>query len=230
MGAQVDTTGRSIFIFDKPGLNQGAVAIGTPNFAGSIALHAAPKDAVRDSRQYTWLVCPHLSHPDYVFKYYMASGLITIVLGKCFCETCLDMIFLRGDLSELVRSCKPMTDKAFQEKVINPLIKSNFTFSKIWEYIGEDEDSPKTWVSCSHVATAAGLKNVYSNGGQIFIFESYITCQNCFDKIPTSSLVDLLYEGELMTDSLFQKKIIDSLFPINYYSLQTVGHFDFIPA
>jgi hypothetical protein len=230
MGAELDHTGKSLFVFDKPELNHGAVAIGMPNFAGSFTLNSTPTYEVRDAKQYTWLVCPHLCDPDSVFKYYLASGLITIVLGKCFCETCLDRIFLRGDLTDLVRASRPMTDRSFQEKVINPLISSNFAFSKIWQYIGKDDESPQTWVSCSHVATEAGLKSVYSNGGQIFIFESYITCQNCFDKIPTSSLVDLLYDGELMTDALFQKKIIDLLYPINYHSLQTVGHFDFMPA
>jgi hypothetical protein len=68
---------------------------------------------------------------------------------------------------------------------------------------------------------------VYSRGGQLFIFESYVTCHECFDKIPTDSLIDVLYEGESMTDERFQKKIIDALYAINYDSLEAIGHFDF---
>jgi hypothetical protein len=37
--------------------------------------------------------------------------------------------------------------------------------------------------------------------------------------------VDLLYEGESMTDAFFQNRIIDSLYVINYESLDAVGHF-----
>jgi hypothetical protein len=60
----------------------------------------------------------------------------------------------------------------------------------------------------------------------LFIFEGFFTCQDCFEKIPTDNLVDLLYEGESMTDTLFQNRIIDSLYAINYESLDAVGHFE----
>jgi len=75
--------------------------------------------------------------------------------------------------------------------------------------------------------TRAGLQSVYSKGGQLFIFESYFTCQDCFDKIPTYSLVDVLYLGESMTDKRFQEQIINPLFSINYESLKALGHFEF---
>ena len=38
------------------------------------------------------------------------SGLITLILGKCFCEACPDKILSNKDLSELIGSCRPMTD------------------------------------------------------------------------------------------------------------------------
>ena len=57
------------------------------------------------------------------------------------------------------------------------------------------------------------------------MLEGFFTCQECFQKIPTDSLVDLLYEGESMTDDFFQNRIIDSLYAINYESLDAIGHF-----
>jgi hypothetical protein len=129
-----------------------------------------------------------------------------------------------------------VTDGLFQETIVNPMIDSNYSFTKEAGYISEFEETPKTWVACSHLSTQTGLNDVYSQGGQIFIFESYFTCQDCFDKIPTYSLVDVLYEGESMTDVLyegesmtdeyFQKQVIDPLFSINYKSLKALGHFE----
>jgi hypothetical protein len=224
MGAEVIRTEPSLFILPKTKLNSGATAIGSSNFVSSVALRETINVLVRDSKKQTWLVCPHLSEPDLVYKYYIASGLITIVLGKCLCDVCLEKILLRGDLSEFLKTSRPMTDKLFQENVIAPLMNSNYTFTKIWEYISDNDPAPRTWISCSHVSTEDGLKYVYSNGEQLFIFESYCTCRNCFEKIPTNSLVDLLYEGEPMTDSVFQEKIIDPLYPINNDSLEAMGH------
>ena len=226
MGAEVIGTEPSLFILKENKLNSGAVAIGIPNFAGSIALKETVNILVRDSKKQTWLVCPHLSEPELVYKYYIASGLITIVLGKCLCDVCLDRVLLRGDLSEFLKTSRPMTDKLFQENVVSPLKNSNYTLTKVYEYIGDNDPCPRTWISCSHVATEDGLKSVYSNGEQIFIFESYCTCRACFEKISTNCLADLLYEGESMTDSVFQEKIIDPLYPINNDSLEAKGYFD----
>ena len=170
--------------------------------------------------------CPRwIAQPDFVYRYYLASGLITIVLGKCFCENCLDRILSNKDLSELISSCRPMTDILFQNNFISPLIDSNFSFTKLFEQEEHLESPPKTWITCSHTATQDSLKKAYETGGQLFIFEGFFTCQDCFEKIPTDSLVDLLYEGESMTDAFFQNKIIDSLYSINYESLDAVGHF-----
>jgi hypothetical protein len=178
----------------------------------------------RDSEKFTWSVCPHLSEPDKVDKYYLSSGLIVIVFGRCFCENCLDMILLQGDISELTKSSIPMTDKLFQETLVDPLIDSHYNFSKNIGCSGINKESQTAWISCPHMVTETGLKEVYSNGGQICIFESYLTCQSCFDKIPTDSLVDLNCEGTSMSDALFQEMIIDPLYLINYASLEAAIH------
>ena len=225
MGANLNTTERSLFIIDKPEWKNGAIAIGAPNYARNIAWKPTVDLPRKNSEKNTWLVCPHLSQPNFVYRYYMASGLISIVLGKCFCESCLDMILSRDDLSELIGSSRSMTDMQFQENFISPLMDSNYNFTKLLGDRADCHTAPKTWITCSHTITQSNLKRLYAAGGQIFIFESFFTCQDCFEKIPTDSLVDLLYTGESMTDAFFQKNIIDPLYVINYESLDAVGHF-----
>ena len=225
MGANLNKTERSLFIIDKPEWKNGAIAIGAPYFAKNNVWNPTIDIPKKYSEKNTWLVCPHLSQPNLVYRYYMASGLITIVLGKCFCESCLDMILSRDDLSELIGSSRPMTDRQFQENFISPLMDSNYNFTKLLGDTAGYLMSPNTWITCSHTVTQDSLKKLYAAGGQIFIFESFFTCQECFEKIPTESLVDLLYAGESMTDAFFQKNIIDPLYAINYESLDAVGHF-----
>ena len=226
MGAKLDKNEKSFFIFDKPVWHNGAIAAGLPGYVENLPFRPPLYAADKNFNQFTWLVCPHLSQPDFVYRYYLASGLITIVLGKCFCENCLDRILSNEDLSELISSCRPMTDISFQDNFISPLIDSNFSFTKLFEQEEHLESPPKTWITCSHTATQGSLKKAYETGGQLFIFEGFFTCQDCFEKIPTDNLVDLLYEGESMTDTLFQNRIIDSLYAINYESLDAVGHFE----
>jgi hypothetical protein len=226
MGASLNKNEKSFFIIEKPGWKNGAIAAGTAGYAESLLYTPPIEAAIKNANKNTWLVCPHLSQPDFVYRYYLASGLITIILGKCFCEDCLDKILSNNDLSELIGSCRPMTDKIFQENFIGPLIDSNFNFTKLFEQKEDYENPPKTWITCSHTATRSSLKKAYATGGQLFIFEGFFTCQDCFEKIPTDSLVDLLYEGESMTDAFFQNRIIDSLYTINYESLDAVGHFE----
>jgi len=225
MGANLNKGERSLFVIDKPELKHGAVAIGAPNFTENMAWNPAVDIPPKYAESNTWLVCPHLSKPNLVYQYYLASGLITIVLGKCFCDACLDMIISREDLSELIESSRPMTDSQFQDNFIGPLIDSNYNFTKLLGERSGDLAYQKTWITCSHTITQDRLKNLYATGGQIFIFESFFTCQDCFEKIPTDSLVDLLYAGASMTDAFFQENIIDPLYTINYESLAAVGHF-----
>jgi hypothetical protein len=228
MGAVINSKEKVYFLADIHGRQNGASVDGTPAFVlnNSQIQGNYVKLAVENVKS-TWLVCPHLSDQDKVFNYYLSSGLIILVMGKCFCETCLDMILMKDDLTEVLRLSQPMTDQSFQNNFINPLKAGNYNFTKMAGYISDNEDTPKTWVTCSHLSTPDGLEAVYSRGGQLFIFESYVTCHECFDKIPTDSLIDVLYEGESMTDERFQKKIIDALYAINYDSLEAIGHFDF---
>ena len=230
MGANAHPSGKSAFIIDKPEWKDGAIATGTPNIAAHIGLNPQMALANRDSSKYTWLVCPHLSQPDLVYRYYLASGLIAVVLGKCFCETCLDMMLSKQDLSELIRSSRPMTDKIFHDNFIRPLLESNIDFNNTIGHSTNYDLTPKNWVSCPHTATRGNLAKAYASGDHIFIFESFFTCQDCFEKIPTDSLVDLLYEGESMNDAHFQKQVIESLYAINHESLAAVGHFDILQA
>ena len=230
MGAEIDKTAKSFFILDKPELYLGAVASGIPNYTDGLSLGLPLPVAVKDSGTYTWLVCPHLSQADLVYNYCLASGLITIVLGKCFCETCYDNILNTGDLSGLIGSGRPMTDRQFADNLINPIIESNCDCARLADSPGNDAHAPSTWVSCPHLVTRAGLRKVYAGGGQIYIFEDYFICQDCFNSTPTESLVDLLYDGKFMTDVFFSERIIESLYEVNYESLQAVGHFNLPPA
>ena len=226
MGAEVDKSEKSFFIIDKPELNLGAVAAGVSNYSDGLPQPLTAKD----SKALTWLVCPHLSEAELVYNYCLASGLITIVLGKCFCETCHDNILNTGDLAELIGSGRPMTDGQFAHNLIAPIIESNCDCARMTDSPGNDNSAPTTWVSCAHLATRTGLRKVYAGGGQIYIFEDYFICQDCFNSIPSESLVDLLYDGKFMTDVFFYERVIESLYEINYESLQAVGHFNLPPV
>jgi hypothetical protein len=226
MGAMQDTNEKAYFLSDAGFKNTGATINGTPAFL--LKSEVSPENYVElgiEAEKSKWLVCPHLLDPHSVYSYYMSSGLITIVMGKCFCETCLDMILNKDDINDFLRSSLPMTDELFQSNIVEPLLDSNYHFTRQAGFVSADEQTPKTWITCSHFSDKSGLLDIYAGGGQIFIFEGYFTCQDCFDKIPTYSLVDVLYEGKSMTDEHFQKKVIDPLYVINYESLKALGHF-----
>jgi hypothetical protein len=187
MSVNLNPNQKSLFVLDKSEWRNGAVATGSPNFIKNVALNPTTHFRERDDDKNTWLVCPHLSRPDLVYDYYMASGLITVVLGKCFCENCLDTILTRGSLSELLGSGRPMTDRLFQENFISPLINSNYNFTRTAGYKENCDISSKTWISCAHTATRESFKKAYMNGGSIFIFESFFTCQDCFENTDAKS-------------------------------------------
>lgn len=226
MSVEVSTMEKIFLVPPKSDLKAGAMAVGTSILSDSLALDQSKNISKRDANKHTWSVCPHLSKPDKIIEYYMSSGLIVIAYGKCFCENCLDTIISQDNFSELANSSIAMTDKLFQQNFIDPLIHGNYSFSKSIGHIGGNQESSMTWISCHHLATERGLQKVYSNGGQICIFENYFTCQECFDNIATDSLVDLLYNGTSMTDTIFQEKIIDPLYSINYSNLESLRHCD----
>jgi len=225
MVAVLDSKRKSFFVIENTNVKTGAKAISLH------ALSPCSEDAQinyskfdLDDKRYTWLVCPHLAGSDRVYEYYMSSGLIIIVSGKCFCEDCLDMILLKSDLSDFVHSSKPMTDRFFQENFVNPLIGSNSNFTNKFNYIEKDQNSRKTWICCPHLSTKPKLNEIYSNYGQIHIFENHVICHNCFNMIPANSLIDILYTGEAMTNGLFQETIINSLYSINHEKLISFKH------
>ncbi len=226
MGANLNKYENSFFILNRPGWSSGAIAVGLPGYVESPLPVTPVASADQSVGQYTWLVCPHLSQPESVFQYYLSSGLITIVLGKCFCESCLERILSGKDLADLIDTCRPMTDKIFQQDFVGPLIDSNFSFNQIIEVQEDPGKPPKNWITCPHTASRGSLRKAYASGGQLFIFEGFFTCQDCFEKIPSDSLVDLLYEGETMTDAFFQQQVVNALYDINFESLDAVGHFE----
>ncbi len=230
MGAEIDRNEKAFFILGTPELNPGAVVSGIANCTDDRSHGLIRRQVPTDAELYTWLVCRHLSQADRVYNYCLASGLITIVLGKCFCETCYDNILQTGDLVELIEAGRPMTDRQFADNFITPIIASNDDFAREVDTCRSEAHVPNTWISCSHLSTRDGLRKIYSGGGQIYIFEDYFICQDCFNSIPADSLVDLVYGGQLMSDVLFYEKIIDALYEVNYESLQAVGHFNFTPA
>ena len=225
MVAIFDSKRKTSFVIENTSVNAGAKAIGLPALLPYVeeAHRNYSKFNLDDNRQ-TWLVCSHLSGSDKVYEYYLSSGLITIVFGKCFCEKCLDTILFKSDLSDFVKSCRPMTDRLFQENFVNSLIESNSDFTNKFNYIEEDRNSRKTWICCRHLSTAAKLNDVYSKCGQIYIFEGHIICQDCFNMIPDNSLIDIYYTGEAMTNVLFQEAIVNSLYSINYETLLSIKH------
>jgi hypothetical protein len=72
------------------------------------------------------------------------------------------------------------------------------------------------------MSTEVVIFKVYSNCGQIYIFENHIICQDCFNTIPENSLIDILYTGEAMTNVLFQETIVNPLYSINYEMLTLI--------
>ena len=150
----------------------------------------------------TWSVCPHLSEPELVYDYYLSSGMLIIVLGHCFCESCLDMILSQDDLTELVSSGRKMTDRQFQRKFIEPLFSSNTKFTSSYKYQENNTDSQKTWITCSHLTSGTGLRNVYLNGGS--------DLNNVLNRVETAGGQVLLAKTEIGEEHGFFAFFLDS--------------------
>ena len=144
------TTEKFILVPQKPELKAGGNSNWNPYFCRQALFLIQQKILQKEILISSHGQFAHIySEPDKISKYYMSSGLIVIAYGKCFCENCLDMIISQDNFSELAKSSIPMTDKLFQQNFIDPLIHSNYNFSKSIGSIGVNEESPETWVSCA---------------------------------------------------------------------------------
>jgi hypothetical protein len=163
MGAYFDNTEGSRFLngWRRPRL-KGYGATGIP-FS-----YWLMKDQNLNNTKKSWAVCPHLSSLEGLFDYYMASGSIMVLLGKCFCHACYKMVLARRDLNEFMDSCQHMSDKRFQEDFIDPLMQFNRQIFKTKRSFAGDDRSRWTWVGCSHVVKAEQLEGLYTSCNPIF--------------------------------------------------------------
>jgi hypothetical protein len=212
MGAYIDHTGGGRFLFgwkkDQP-KRFGAVVMQTGGW--SLMGH------MLDDSKRTWAVCPHLSDPRSLAVYYMASGSIMVLLGKCLCHDCYEMIRSSGDLTGFLNSCQLMTDRDLQEDFIDPLIRVN-------RYALKTKGSTRhSWVCCPHVAREGQLGRIYQGCGPIFFHEGHVSCNECREVLPSvSSFFHAMTDCEMMNDDLFQQKIVDQLYPLNREVLKAV--------
>jgi hypothetical protein len=179
-----------------------------------------------DDKWKSWSVCSHLSHPGSLLDYYMGSGSITILLGKCLCQRCHEMIVSKSDLTEVMSDSKHMTDRGFQKDFIEPLIKSNREFVKSRNQVSWNEQSQGYWICCPDVSRESQLEQLYGGCSPLFLFEGYVGCNDCMEVIPsTSTYLQMVLDCEAMTDLQFQQRIIETLYPINRAVLEAVGHY-----
>jgi hypothetical protein len=116
----------------------------------------------RDERR-SWSVCPHLSHSDSLFDYYVASEPIMLLLGKCLCHGCYELILKKRNLNEFMESCDHMTDREFQKGFINPLFQINREVISTKRNSNGEKTNLWTWISCSHVSEERQLENLYTS-------------------------------------------------------------------
>jgi hypothetical protein len=191
------------------------------------ALRLLPSRRSRlDDRRKSWSVCSHLSHPDSLLDYYMGSGSITILLGKCLCQRCHEMIVSKSDLTEVMSDCEHMTDQGFQKGFIEPLIESNREFIQSRNRVSWDEQSQGYWICCPDVSRESQLEQLYGGCSPLFLFEGYVGCNDCMEVIPsTSTYLQMVLDCEAMTDLQFQQRIIETLYPINRKIVEAVRHY-----
>jgi len=221
MGVYLDHTGGERFLFGwKKSQAMGFGTSGMQRIGSSLTGH------ILDAQKRSWSVCPHLSSLEGLFDYYMASGSIMVLLGKCFCHDCYEMVLSRRDLTEFMDSCRHMTDKGFQEDFIDPLFQINREVFKTKRNFTCEETTRWTWTSCPHVCKEGRLEGLYTRCNPIFFHQGFVTCGECRDVLPSASLYLLtLLDCEAMTDAQLQERIIDQLYLINREVLEAVGHF-----
>jgi len=179
-----------------------------------------------DDRRKSWSVCSHLSHPDRLLDYYMGSGSIMVLLGKCFCHECYEMVLSRRDLKDFMASCQHMTDLMFQENFIDPLIQINREVFRTKRKLTGEDTTQWTWIGCPHVSKEGQLESLYTGCDPVFFYEGFVTCNDCIEVVPTASLyLQTLLECEAMTDDQLQDRVIDQLYPINRTTMEAVRHY-----
>jgi hypothetical protein len=123
-----------------------------------------------------------------LFDYYMASGRIMALLGKCFCHECYTMILSKRDLKELMDSCRHLTDKRLQEDFIDPLVQINRRVFKTRRNFTGAEWSRWTWISYSPASKSEQLEEHYTSCNPIFSRDGFVTCNDFSDVVPSASL------------------------------------------
>jgi hypothetical protein len=190
-----------------------------------LRLLPSKRSGLDDGRK-SWSVCSHLSHPESLLDYYMGSGSIMVLLGKCFCHECYEMVLSRRDLKEFMDSCQHMTDRKFQEDFIDPLFQINRKVFRAKRNLTGDETPQWAWTCCPHVSKEGQLESLYTGCKPVFFYEGFVACNDCIEAVPTVSLyLQTLLECEAMTDNQLQDKVIDQLYPINRQALESVGHY-----
>ena len=201
----------------------GRIGVGEKNGA---ALRLLPSMRSRlDDRRKSWSVCSHLYHPERLLDYYIGSGSITILLGKCLCQHCHEMIVSKSDLTEFMSDSKHMTDQGFQKDFIEPLIKSNQEFVNSRNQASCTERDQGSWICCPDVSRESQLEQLYRGCSPLFLYEGYVGCNDCMEVIPsTSTFLQMVLDCEVMTDLQFQQRIIEKLYPINREIVEAVRH------
>jgi hypothetical protein len=178
-----------------------------------------------DDERKSWSVCSHLSHPESLLDYYMGSGSITILLGKCLCQHCHEMIVSKSDLTEVMSDSKHMTDLGFQKGFIEPLIESNREFVQSRNKVSWNEQGQGYWICCPDVSRESQLEQLYRSCSPLFLFEGYVGCNDCMEVIPSTSIfLQMVMDCEALTDLQFQQRIIEKLYPINREIVEAVRH------
>jgi hypothetical protein len=224
MGAQLDPTGKPYFLLGNDGTE--STKIGARKMWPWIVWSFLNERSDQDNKRRSWSVCPHLSSLEDLFDYYMASGSIMVLLGKCLCHDCYMKILCRRDLTEFLESCDHMTDRRFQEDFIDPLFQINREIFRTRRNYTAEETSRWTWIICPDICKEGQLEGLYGRCNPIFFHEGFVTCNECFGIVPSASLyLQTLMDCEAMTDDQLQERVIDHLYPINRKILEAVGHF-----
>jgi len=221
MGAHIDQTRKAYFLPVNLGVETAMIGATRMLFIEDWAF--IEKTPPKNDKEKSWSVCPHLSTPEGLFDYYMASGRIMLLLGKCFCYDCYGMVLFNRDLVKFMDSCQHMTDQRFQEDFIDPLFQINREVFKPKKNLAWEGASRWTWTSCSHVSKGGQLAGLYTRCTPIFFYEGFVTCNDCTEVVPSASLyLQTLLDCEALTDDQLQERVVDQLYLINSKVLKSV--------